>query len=114
MDDFCGKGILLIKHSVSFIFWSEILTCIKGNPPDTLNLKIQFDCEVSGRRSEWTGDDMVRSLAGQPAMFQPITLRRTLREGEFTESQLSDHLYLSYVSNKPLSMNFFKKQGVTM
>lgn len=54
---------------------------------------------------------MVRSLAGQPAVFQPITLRRTLREGEFTESQLSDHLHLSYVSSKPLSINFFKKTG---
>lgn len=41
-DDICGKGMLLIKHSTSLIFLSEILTCIKGSPPDTLNLKIQF------------------------------------------------------------------------
>lgn len=44
--DFCGKGILLTKQSTSFIFLSEILTCTNGSPPDTFNLKIQFNCKV--------------------------------------------------------------------
>lgn len=62
-EDFCGKGILLIKHSTSFIFWSEILTCIKGSPPDTFNLKIQFNCKVLRSSffllwsGEWTGEE---------------------------------------------------------
>lgn len=48
-----------------------------------------------------------------PAVFQSIILRRTLREGEFTESQFSDHLHLSYISRKPLSMNL-KKNRVSL
>lgn len=38
-DDFCGSGMLSIRSKIAVIFWSESLTCTKGSPPDTLNLK---------------------------------------------------------------------------
>lgn len=51
----------------------------------------------------WRGE-----VTDWPAVFQSITFRHTLREEEFTESQFSDHL--SYLSSKPLSVNFFKNR----
>lgn len=38
-DDFWGSGMLSIRSKIAVIFWSESLTCTKGSPPDTLNLK---------------------------------------------------------------------------
>lgn len=46
-----GSGMLLTKFRMFWIFWSEILMCIRGSSPEILNLKnkLRFDATITGR-----------------------------------------------------------------